>query len=172
MGKFQNLYWSFSENISENPMWTLLISCLIHSFLIWYIKIRESLPFLYINLKWRAKFQIYRLLIRDSDWLNFIHFSGYKFKIRLVSRLRKREDQALISISTILKFPALFVSEFCLYLRSTYDELVCTGYSMRPDCWGIVPEKCQKLKKKLLIIKHSVIKPKIQSSNPNFQSSN
>ena len=45
--------------------------------------------------------------MRDSDWLNFIHFSRYKYKIRLVSRLRKREDQALISISTILKFPAL-----------------------------------------------------------------
>ena len=42
--------------------------------------------------------------IRDSDWLNFIHFSGYKYKIRLVSILRKRKNQALISISTILKF--------------------------------------------------------------------
>ena len=40
----------------------------------------------------------------DSDWLNSIHFSRYKYKIRLVSVLRKREDQALISISTILKF--------------------------------------------------------------------
>ena len=59
------------------------------------------------NLKWRAKFQTYRLHIRDYDWLNFIQFSGYKYKIRLVSILRKREDQALISISTILKFSAL-----------------------------------------------------------------
>ena len=70
-------------------------------------KIREFLPFLYINLKWRVKFQIYRVHIRNSDWLNFIHFLGYKYKIRLVSILRKREDQALISISTILKFLAL-----------------------------------------------------------------
>ena len=31
-----------------------------------------------------------------SDWLNFIHFSGYKYKIGLVSRLRKREDQDLM----------------------------------------------------------------------------
>jgi len=38
--------------------------------------------------------------------LNFIHFSGYKYKIRLVWRLRKREDQELTSISTILKFSA------------------------------------------------------------------
>ena len=44
--------------------------------------------------------------IRDSDWLNFIHFSGYKYKIRLVSILRKREDHAFISITTILKFSA------------------------------------------------------------------
>ena len=27
-------------------------------------------PVLYINLKWRAKFRISRLLIRDSDWWN------------------------------------------------------------------------------------------------------
>ena len=45
--------------------------------------------------------------VSASDWLNFIHFSGYKYKIRLVSILRKREDQALISISTILRFSAL-----------------------------------------------------------------
>ena len=69
-------------------------------------KIREFLLFLYIYLKWRAKFQIYRPHLSNSDWLNFIHFSGYKYKIRLVSILRKREDQALISISTILKFSA------------------------------------------------------------------
>ena len=65
-------------------------------------------PISVYNLKWCAKFQIYRLRIRDSDWLNFLHFSGYKYKIRLVSILRKREDHALISISTILKFSALF----------------------------------------------------------------
>jgi len=69
-------------------------------------KIREFLLFLYINLKWPAKFQIYRLHLSDTDWLNFLHFSGYKDKIRLVSILIKREDQALISISTILKFSA------------------------------------------------------------------
>ena len=93
---------------------TLLICFLNRSFLVKVeknqkpvFKIREFLLFLYINLKWRAKFQIYRFHIRDSDWLNFIHFLGYKYKIRVVSRLRKREDQALISISTILKFSAL-----------------------------------------------------------------
>ena len=70
-------------------------------------KIRQSLPILYINLKWRAIFQIYRLFRYNSDWLNFIHFSGYKYQIKLVSILRKSEDQALISISTIIKFSAL-----------------------------------------------------------------
>ena len=64
-------------------------------------------PFSKYNLKRRAKFKIYRLHIRDSDWLNFIHFSGYKYKIRLIWILWKREDQALISISTVLKFSAL-----------------------------------------------------------------
>ena len=58
------------------------------------------------NLKWRAKFQIYRQNIRDYDWLNFKRFSGYNYKIKLVSILRKREYHALISISTILKFSA------------------------------------------------------------------
>ena len=62
---------------SEYPMWTLLISCLIHSFLEVQkknrvFKTRESLPFLLSNLKWRAKFKIFRLLIHGTDWLNFI----------------------------------------------------------------------------------------------------
>ena len=65
---------------------------------------QRVLPISEYNLKWHEKFQIYRLHTRDSDWLDFIHFSRYK--IRLVSILRKREDQALISISTILKFSA------------------------------------------------------------------
>ena len=60
------------------------------------------------NSKWRAKFQIYRFHKCDSDWLNFILFfriQGYKIRF-IVSILRKRDDQALISISTILKFSA------------------------------------------------------------------
>ena len=85
---------------------TLLTFFLNRSLKTVFFKIRQSLPFLYINLNWRAKFQIYRLRICDSDWLNCIHFSGYKYKIKLVSILRKREDRALISISTILKFSA------------------------------------------------------------------
>ena len=58
-------------------------------------EIREFLPFLYINLKWRAKFQIYRLHIRDSDWLNFKHFSGYRYNIRLVSILSRKRDLSI-----------------------------------------------------------------------------
>ena len=40
-------------------------------------------------------------------WLNFTHFLGYKLKIKLILRSIKREDQALISKFTILKFAAL-----------------------------------------------------------------
>ena len=85
---------------------TLLIFFLNRSFLDIVEKNKKTYfsKFFCIKSKWRAKFQIYRLHIPDSDWLNFIHLSGYKYKIRLVSILRKREDQALISISTILKF--------------------------------------------------------------------
>ena len=121
-------------------MWTLLISCLIHSFLDVvqkhqnrFFKIRESLPFLYINLNWRAKFQIYRLLIRDSDWLNLIHFLGYTYKIRLVSRLRKREDQALISISTILKFPVLITFYVFLLLLLKMETLLRFAETFQPS---------------------------------------
>ena len=58
------------------------------------------------------------------DWLNFIHYSEYKYKIRFVSILRKREDHALISISTILKFSVLdnLVNQTCmrtLYLQGS-----------------------------------------------------
>ena len=88
-------------------------------------KIREFLPILHINLKWRTKCLIYRLHIRDSDWLNFIHFSGYKYKIKLVSILWKREDQALISISTILKFSAqLFRSN--IFGKASGTQRICT----------------------------------------------
>jgi len=84
-----------------------------------FIKIRESLPFLYINLKLRANLKIYRLRIRDSDWMDFIHFSGYKYKIRLVSISIKREDQTLISISTILKFSAQILFQYLFFLNGT-----------------------------------------------------
>ena len=66
----------------------------------------------------RAKFKMSWLLIgcsafskRHSDWLNFIHFPGYRLKIKIILRLIKRGDQALISISTILKETE--GSEFC-----------------------------------------------------------
>ena len=124
-------------------MWKLFISCLIHCFLDIVqtnrkpiFKIRESLPFLYINYKWRAKFKINRLLIRDSDWLNLIYFSGYKYEIRLVSRLRKRENQALISISIILKFPALarygwFQELHSEYFGMKYYNIILNGENVK-----------------------------------------
>ena len=111
-------------------------------------KIREFLPILHINLKWRAKFLIYQLHICDSDWLNFIHFLGckwvceyvrwdlqeapswatqtaYKYKIKLVSILWKREDQALISISTILKFSAQFFRSN-IFGKASGTQRICT----------------------------------------------
>ena len=42
-----------------------------------------------------------------NDWLNFRNLSGDKLKIKIILRLTKRIDLALISISTILKFSAL-----------------------------------------------------------------
>ena len=68
----------------------------------------------------RAKFQMYRLLIRGSDWLNFIQFSGYKTKRRLVSIIGKRDDQSLISISTILKFSAQMQQRWRFYTIFLY----------------------------------------------------
>ena len=86
-------------------------------------------------LKWRAKFQISRLLIRNSDWFNFIHFSGYKYKIRLV-RLRKREEQALISISTILKFPAL-INYFLNEITGKKDNKIMRIYLITRRCFTL-----------------------------------
>ena len=58
------------------------------------------------NLKWHVKFQINRLLICDSDWLNFIHFSGYKVSLDIK---KKRGSSIIFSISTILKFSTLII---------------------------------------------------------------
>jgi len=74
-----------------------------------FLKIRESLPFLYKILNGAQNFQFIGFIFATLKWLNIKHFSEYKYKkykIRLVSIIGKREDQALISISTILKFSA------------------------------------------------------------------
>ena len=121
-------------------MWTLLISCLINSFLDIVQKIKNRF---FKNYKSPSRFcilisngaqnfkslgiwfsNLFPLFLRKCTfkpyffpeptkyWLNFIRFLEYKYKIRLVSILRKRKDQALISKSTILKFPAQFSSHF------------------------------------------------------------
>ena len=49
-----------------------------------------------------------------SDWLFFPQttlFMGYRIKIELICRLTKDRDQALISISTIQKFPAQVITK-------------------------------------------------------------
>ena len=83
----------------------------------------------------QIKFQISRLLIscsgfciRHSDWLNVTDFYYYKLKIKLISRLIKRGDQSLISISTILKISALknlphFSEQRKIFLDSVYNLL-------------------------------------------------
>ena len=89
-------------------------------------------------------------MIHDSYWFNFIHFSGYKYKIRLVSRIRKREDQALIVLSTIQKFPAQATFVFFIYtpavsivgmaveteeLYCVFQDLLYTEYSTQNEIW-------------------------------------
>ena len=73
----------------------------------------------------------YREKNQKPDWLNFTHFSEYKYKIKLVSRLRKREDLALISISTILKFQALEIKKkrgFSINPDIHYSKVPSSGY--------------------------------------------
>ena len=93
-------------------MWTLLISFLIRSFSFFYFRCQFSTNESSL-IKWRAKFLIFDF----SDWLfwflqytldslNYTHFCTYKLKIKLILKLRKREDQALIQISKIIKFSA------------------------------------------------------------------
>ena len=54
-------------------------------------------PISVYNLRWRARFKIYRLHISDSDWLNFIHFSGYKNRISL-DIMKKRGSRINLDI--------------------------------------------------------------------------
>ena len=84
------------EIFCENPRIIFVLLYDVHTENMFTINLEDGRepPSKASNLKWRAKFQIYRLHLRDFDWLNFIHFSGYKYKIRLVSILRKREDPA------------------------------------------------------------------------------
>ena len=60
------------------------------------------------NLKWCPKFQIFQLSY-TRPWLVEIYtLFRIKYKIRLIWILWKRENHALISISTILKLSTLF----------------------------------------------------------------
>ena len=66
----------------------------------------ESLPFLNIILNGAQNFKFIGFIYSTlTDWILY-SFQGLKYKIKLVSIIGKREDQALISISTILKFSA------------------------------------------------------------------
>ena len=82
---------------------------------------------LYINLKWRAKFQIYRIFIHDSDWLNFIHFSGYKYKIRFVIK-KKRGSSINLDINHSKVF-----SSVCITI---WKEII---FKERKSIYGLKP---------------------------------
>ena len=93
-----------------------VLTLLIHSFS-FFLDIPEQIPTNESYLfKWRVRFQISRLLIGCSDvfirhsigWiLHSFQSTKYKLKIKLILKLIKRGDQALISIFTILKFSVL-----------------------------------------------------------------
>ena len=122
-----------------------------------YFKIWKFFPFLFINLKWHIKFQIFRLLVRDSDCLNFIHFSGYKYKIWLVSILRKREDQTLLLISTILKFSAPLI---IYHLNLVFIIFFYVGFSRKVTC-GFMQQSQKKILSELINFKKLLIKRKM-----------
>ena len=66
---------------------------------------------------------LFRFLQMPLNWLSYIKFCWYKLKIKLILKLTKNEDQALISISTILKFSAQFINY--------YLNLLLTGEGRR-----------------------------------------
>ena len=109
-----------------------------------FFKIRESVLFLYIILNGAQNFKFIGSIYTTHDWLNFIHFSGYKYKIRLVSIKGQREDQALISISTILKFSALDTHFKILKKKKAtvsrknlkFFFLLCTGWMWNNSWMG------------------------------------
>ena len=70
-------------------------------------KLKTGFSKLESYLKWHAKFQIIGFI--NATLIGWILYT-FQYKIRLVSILRKREDQALISISTILKVSAQNIS--------------------------------------------------------------
>ena len=91
------------------PNLTLLIACLIDSF---SLNIPKQIPtYESFPIKWPVRFQISSLLIGCSE--------VFILEFKLILKLRKRGDQALIPISTILKFSALN-----LYKRMSYRPLI------------------------------------------------
>ena len=94
--------------------------------------IRESLPFMIKNRfsKLENPSRFYIIILNGAQNLEFpgfwyatligwilYTFQGYKYKIRLVSILWKREDQALISISIIQKFSALNYHKIHIFIK-------------------------------------------------------
>ena len=107
-------------------MWTLLIYCLIHSFLdiveknrnpFFFFKIGESLPFLYINLKWRAKFQISPLGLLITTLIGWILYSIQDTITRLCYLSKKRGSSINWS-----GYPPFWSSQLRLFSSSTFQN--------------------------------------------------
>ena len=90
-------------------MWTLLFSCLIHSYFLFLniptiFRPKKVLSFNSAQISWLL-IGCLGFCIRHS--IGFIlHVSGYKLKIKFILRLIKRGDRAMISLFTILKVSA------------------------------------------------------------------
>ena len=100
-------YWILISK-SLYPLWPLLIFCFIPSsrYPCWIPTNKNFLNNCLQNSKF-SRFPIGCSVSKISTLIGYIlHFPGYLCKIKFICRLLKREDQELISISTILRFSA------------------------------------------------------------------
>ena len=107
---FHTLSWKLLYWISKSmyPLWPLLIFYLITSsrYPCWIPTNKNFLNNSLQNYKF-SRLPIGCSVSKISTLIGYIlHFPGYLCKIKFICRLLKREDQPLISISTILSFSA------------------------------------------------------------------
>ena len=132
-GSWPPVFPRSSENFRIGYLLFRLLNLYIHCGHFWFL-----LNLLFSHFFWsitvllliaNQNFKFSRLLIccsgyskRPSDWLNYKHFSGYKIKIKLILRLIKRWDHALMSISTILKFSVQHINQYKIIYRD--DDVI------------------------------------------------
>ena len=103
-------HWSLSLNIHCGHFWFLLNPLFFSLFGYNYFVPTNESSLINCALKcqnFSASNWLFSFLKKPLWLVEFIHFSEYKLKIKLIWRIIKRWAQALISISTILKFSAL-----------------------------------------------------------------